>query len=113
LTLREPADAAARAPELVSEVRSHLSTDGRVAVHDLGSGTGSMARWLAAHPPAPGGQEETVLQDPFDYAAEDRLVGAWRAALATLPEVNWQRAPGWTLSYSGPGGRARSSAEFE
>ena len=30
------------------------------------------ARWLAAHPPAPGGQEETVLQDPFDYAAEDR-----------------------------------------
>jgi len=71
------------------------------------------ARWLAAHPPAPGGQEETVLQDPFDYAAEDRLVAAWRAALATLPDVRWPRAPGWTLSYSGPGGRARSSAEFE
>ena len=71
------------------------------------------ARWLAAHPPAPGGQEETVLQDPFDYAAEDRLVAAWRAALASLPDVEWSRPPGVGLSYSGPGGRARSSSEFE
>jgi nucleoside-diphosphate-sugar epimerase len=71
------------------------------------------ARWLAAHPPAPGGQEETVLQDPFDYAAEDRLVAAWRQALATLPEIEWKRPPGYTLSYSGPGGRARSKPEFE
>lgn len=46
LTLREPADAVARAPELVEELRSHLPTDG-VVVHDLGCGTGSMARWLA------------------------------------------------------------------
>lgn len=53
LTLREPADAAARAPELVSEVRSYLPTDGWVAVHDLGSGTGSMARWLAVQLPGP------------------------------------------------------------
>ena len=71
------------------------------------------AHWLAAHPPPPGGQEETVLQDPFDYAAEDQLVAAWKAALATLPEPKWSRAPGFTLSYSGPGGRARSAAEFE
>jgi nucleoside-diphosphate-sugar epimerase len=71
------------------------------------------ARWLAAHPPEPGGQEETVLQDPFDYAAEDRLVAAWREALAKLPEVEWARMPGWTLSYSGPGGRPRSSPDFE
>jgi hypothetical protein len=47
LTLREPADAAARAAELVEEIRSHLPADRGVAVHDLGSGTGSMARWLA------------------------------------------------------------------
>lgn len=47
LALREPADAAARSPELVEEVRSHLPTDGRAVVHDLGCGTGSMARWLA------------------------------------------------------------------
>jgi nucleoside-diphosphate-sugar epimerase len=71
------------------------------------------ARWLTAHPPAPGGQEETVLQDPFDYAAEDRLAAAWRQALATIPEIEWKRPPGYTLSYSGPGGRARSKPTFE
>ncbi|MBW2385913.1 MAG: NAD-dependent dehydratase, partial [Deltaproteobacteria bacterium] len=27
------------------------------------------ARWLRDHPPEPGGVEEKVLQDPFDYAA--------------------------------------------
>ncbi len=71
------------------------------------------AHWLALHPPAPSGQEETVLQDPFDYAAEDRLVGAWKQALASLPEIEWKRAPGYTLSYSGPGGRPRSHPDFE
>lgn len=69
------------------------------------------ARWLAENPPAPGGQEETVLQDPFDYAAEDALIAAWRRALATLPEIRWEREPGYTLSYSGPGGRAPSKPE--
>ena len=71
------------------------------------------ARWLALHPLPRGGQEEMVLQDPFDYAAEDRLVAAWKAALASLPEPTWSRPPGYTLSYSGPGGRARSNPEFE
>ena len=47
LRLREPADAAARASELVEEVRSYLPTDGGATIHDLGCGTGSMARWLA------------------------------------------------------------------
>ena len=47
LTLREPADAAARAADLVAELRSVLPADGVVAVRDLGCGTGSMARWLA------------------------------------------------------------------
>ena len=36
------------------------------------------ARWLAEHPPAPGGPEEMVLTDPFDYAAEDALIDSWR-----------------------------------
>lgn len=71
------------------------------------------ARWLAAHPPEPGGIEETVLEDPFDYAAEDALVAAWRRALAGLPPVRFAREPGYTMSYSGPGGRARSQAGFE
>lgn len=51
-----------------------------------------------------------MLQDPFDYAAEDRLLAAWRAALGSLPQIDWDPAPGYTLSYSGPGGRPRSGA---
>ena len=74
------------------------------------------ARWLAEHPPEPRGMEETVLQDPFDYAAEDALIDGWRAALQTLDEqakkISYELEPGYTLSYSGPGGRARSG-KFE
>jgi hypothetical protein len=47
LALREPADAAARAPELVEPIRRHLAGRPRAVIHDLGGGTGSMGRWLA------------------------------------------------------------------
>jgi hypothetical protein len=46
LALREPADAVARSCELVDELATFLAQD-ELVVHDLGSGTGSMARWLA------------------------------------------------------------------
>lgn len=60
LALREPADAAARAPELVGLLRSWLPPGGPLEVHDLGSGTGSMARWLA---PQLDGPQHWVLHD--------------------------------------------------
>ncbi len=47
LALREAADAAARAPDLVEQLRRHLPAGRPLVVHDLGSGTGSMGRWLA------------------------------------------------------------------
>lgn len=50
LELREPADAAARAMELLDPLRIRLANlPGRsgLAIHDLGCGTGSMGRWLA------------------------------------------------------------------
>jgi len=65
------------------------------------------ARWLVANPPEPGGMEETVLQDPFDYDAEDQLIAAWKRVLHALPEVAFEREPGFPLSYSGPRGRPR------
>jgi nucleoside-diphosphate-sugar epimerase len=71
------------------------------------------ARWLVAHPPAPGGMEEMVLQDPFDYATEDALVAGWRRALESMPRLDWKQEPGYGMAYSGPGGRARSVARFE
>ncbi|MFI7211253.1 SAM-dependent methyltransferase [Micromonospora maritima] len=53
LRLREPADAAARSTELADAVRDRLPADRPLVVHDLGSGTGSMARWLAPRLPGP------------------------------------------------------------
>lgn len=61
------------------------------------------AHWFAANPPATGGIEEQILEDPFDYAAEDTLVAAWRRALASMPEVPWTSYPGLGVAYSGPG----------
>ena len=59
LALREPADAAARSAELVDR----LALRSPLLIHDLGSGTGSMARWLAPRLPAP---QRWVLQREDD-----------------------------------------------
>ena len=53
LELREPADAAARARDLVEHVRRQLPTSGGLVVHDLACGSGSMGRWLAPLLPGP------------------------------------------------------------
>jgi hypothetical protein len=71
------------------------------------------ARWLADHPPPPGGQEERVLTDPFDYPAEDRLLDAWRRGRAEVAAAaRYDAEPGFGLAYSGPGGRGRSKPDF-
>lgn len=59
LALREPADTAARSAGLVEVLRPCLPTDG-IVIHDLGCGTGSMARWLAPHLDGP---QRWVLHD--------------------------------------------------
>jgi hypothetical protein len=56
LVLREPADAAARAADLAE----HLPAAGPLLIHDLGSGTGAMGRWLAPRLPGP---QHWVLHD--------------------------------------------------
>jgi nucleoside-diphosphate-sugar epimerase len=71
------------------------------------------ARWWAERPIEPGALEETILLDPFDYAAEDLLVERWKRALAGIEPVAFSDEPGYTLAYSGPGGRTSSSSEFE
>jgi nucleoside-diphosphate-sugar epimerase len=71
------------------------------------------ARWLAAHPPPRDGTEEMVLTDPFDYDAEDRLIDAWASGVDAVGSVAFTVEPGYGLAYSGPGGRARSTARFE
>jgi nucleoside-diphosphate-sugar epimerase len=72
------------------------------------------ARWLLDNQPQPGGTEEMVLTDPFDYGAEDRLVDAWLDAKRTvLPHTeSFATPPGYGLAYSGPGGRPRTNTDF-
>ena len=60
LALREPADAAARAGDLADLLHHRLRGRARLVIHDLGSGTGSMARWLAPRLPGP---QHWVLYD--------------------------------------------------
>ncbi|MFI5956263.1 SAM-dependent methyltransferase [Cryptosporangium sp. NPDC051539] len=63
LGLREPADAAARAHDLLEPLRARLARPGAPAdllIRDLGTGTGSMQRWLAPLLPGP---QRWILQD--------------------------------------------------
>ena len=62
-------------------------------------------RWLVENPPEHGGYEETALQDPFDYEAEDRLARWWRGAIAEPPDLGYVELPGYGKSYAGPGTR--------
>jgi trans-aconitate methyltransferase len=59
LDLREGADAAARARELVGQLRRHLPK-GDLVIHDLACGTGAMGRWLAPRLP---GRQRWILHD--------------------------------------------------
>jgi Methyltransferase domain len=52
LGVREAADAAARSADLVTGLRRRLG-HGPLEIHDLGCGTGSVARWLAPLLPGP------------------------------------------------------------
>lgn len=60
LSLREPADAAARSRELAGQLGPARPAAGSWVIHDLGCGTGSMARWLA---PQLRGPQRWVLHD--------------------------------------------------
>ncbi|OIJ85555.1 trans-aconitate methyltransferase [Streptomyces sp. MUSC 14] len=81
LQLREGADAAARAQDLLGPLRIRLADlpgrSGAVAVHDLGCGTGSMGRWLA---PRLDGAQHWVLHDRDPYLLHFAAVACPRSA---------------------------------
>jgi trans-aconitate methyltransferase len=85
LALREPADATARARDLVDELRQHLPATGRLVIHDLGCGTGAMGRWLAPLLPGP---QHWVLHDRdsdlLEAATADRPGPAFDGAAVTV-----------------------------
>ena len=94
----------------LTKLKTRLGYRDKVAPRDALTLT---AKALAAEPLEVGGMEEKVLQDPFDYAAEDALIASWQRALAQVEVPPFEVEPGYTLSYSGPGGRARSQPEFD
>ncbi|WP_375141731.1 SAM-dependent methyltransferase [Streptomyces sp.] len=80
LELREPADAAARAHDLLDPLRIRLANppgkpDG-VVIHDLGCGTGSMGRWLA---PRLDGAQHWILHDRDPYLLHFAAVASPRS----------------------------------
>jgi hypothetical protein len=85
LALRERADAAARATDLVEHMARHLRCDDRRVIHDLGCGTGAMGRWLAPLLPGP---QHWVIHDSetelLEVAAADRPGPAADGAAVTV-----------------------------
>ncbi|MGW3990647.1 methyltransferase domain-containing protein [Streptomyces sp. NPDC004830] len=81
LQLREPADAAARAQDLLGPLRTRLADTpggpGGAVVHDLGCGTGSMGRWLA---PRLDGAQHWILHDRDPYLLHFAAVASPRSA---------------------------------
>ncbi|MFD7458284.1 MULTISPECIES: class I SAM-dependent methyltransferase [unclassified Streptomyces] len=81
LELREGADAAARAGELLDPLRIRLANlprrAGGLVVHDVGCGTGSMGRWLA---PRLDGAQHWVLHDRDPYLLHFAAVASPRSA---------------------------------
>ena len=82
LALREAADAAARSPELVETLRPHLPDEGVAVIHDLGCGTGSMARWLAVQ-----------LEGPQHWVMVDRHPDLLAVAATSAPDRAADGAP--------------------
>jgi nucleoside-diphosphate-sugar epimerase len=57
--------------------------------------------WLLRHPLERGGELEQQIGDPFDYAAEDRLIASAGRALAQLDAVEYA-LPGYAHQYRHP-----------
>ena len=92
----------------LTRLRSDLGYHDLVAPREALART---ARWLVANP-LHGTTEEMTLTDPFDYAAEDRLVEAWLAARQAMAPVVFDPEPGYGMAYSGPGGQFRVKPGF-
>ena len=79
---------------------SHVLLDltkirGQLAYRDVVPAVEALARtlrWYVEHRPAPGGEIERRLGDPFDYAAEDELVARFASFSADLAAFGSRRS---------------------
>ena len=88
LSLREPADADARAADLLEPLRTALKGRPEVVIRDLGCGTGSLGRWLA---PRLTGPQRWIMEDRdpalLEYAAAHLPTGAGVTVETRLGDV--------------------------
>jgi len=87
LELREQADAAARSDALAARLARHL--EGPLVVHDLGGGSGAMARWLAPRLPGPQhwvvhDRDERLLELAATHPPDGATLEARRTELGQL-----------------------------
>lgn len=95
-------------PFLMSEHASHQNLGVDAIRFDLGyrdvvstvDALAATARHLRDHPIRRGSKTEQRLQDPFDYAAEDALIDAYRAATAALQRLADAYDPGFRNRYA-------------
>ncbi len=62
------------------------------------------AQWLVNNPPEYGGGVAQILEDPFDYQREDKLIDNWKNLLSKIPSIEYANEPG---------GRPRTREKFE
>lgn len=87
-------------------LHTHMGVD--AIRHDLGyrdrtptvEALAITARHLRDHPVERGSITEMRLQDPFDYEAEDRLIDAYRAAVADVQPIADAYDPGFRDRYA-------------
>lgn len=59
-------------------------------------------RWQVEHVAGDSGAIDNLAEDPYDYAAEDRLVELHRRFVADASMVTFAQEPGYTSGYYGP-----------
>ncbi len=96
-------------PMLTSWSSSHRVLDIGPTIRDLGyrdvvkpeEAWRRAARWLADNPLDRGGDLEARLQDPFEYASEDRQYEIWAECRLNLDRIGWVVEPGYSSAYVG------------
>ncbi len=59
-------------------------------------------RWQIEHLTADSSAVDRVIEDPYDYVAEDTVVALYREFLAAVSAVAYSSEPGFTSGYYGP-----------
>jgi nucleoside-diphosphate-sugar epimerase len=62
----------------------------------------STIRWQATVLAKDSAEIDVRLQDPYDYAAEDKIADLYREFTKQCQAVEYIRSPGWTAGYYGP-----------